>query len=141
VYKRQLEPGGKLVIETPERDKALKLVRSGKEHHFKRKVWRPLGLAVLIGGEHGREDEIPFYQWMRDSRDRIAFHVQKTGGFPPDLIPEEFRGEPGINHHFIWKQNQLADCMRIAGFKTTIKDPETHARRKNRDFRIEGVKL
>jgi hypothetical protein len=124
-----LAPGGKLIVEMPERLRCLALLRHAA-------TWR-LGLLGIMGDRTG--DPVLFDDWVRwrnakwgaitdavEAVDFAAIH---------GMIPDQFR-LPGQQHEYVWTEAEFAAACHEAGqFWVTCSGPLFHGQRNYRDTR------
>jgi hypothetical protein len=124
-----LAPGGKLIVEMPDREKCLSLLRDDWS-------WRA-GILGLMGDRTG--DPVLFGDWVKwreANRDAITDAVESLDfASIHGMIPDQFR-LPGQQHEHIWTEAEFAAACHEAGqFWVTCSDPLFHGQRNYRDAR------
>ncbi len=119
---RWLEPGGRIVIETPDREKCHALIAQGKSLE---------GAKGLYGGR---------------SVNKRGWHellMDWTAAYPtqgPLQVPAEWN-LPGEAHLYVWKGEDLRQALSDVGFDECIVGrPVHHGGRDWRDVRVSGRK-
>lgn len=125
-----LQPGGRLVVEMPERTRC---VRAARDKSPKQQL---TGIKGLLGGRHN--DKAEWHRWLMEQRPELLRRIE-AGESVADMIPEKFGGI-GQAHLYVWDADEFADVLRSAGFVVAIADPQHHGGRKNRDCRWEATK-
>jgi hypothetical protein len=117
---RWLRPGGKLILETPDREKCLRLLAR-----------RPLeGAKGLLGGRS--QNKPGWHEFLIDWVTRGADLTER--------IPTEW-DLPGEAHLHVWTGPELSRAMAGAGFvHTEVHAPQHHGGRISRDTRVVGMK-
>lgn len=134
-----LKPGGRLIIETPDRAKCIDLIERQVKHRDGRGILRLIGAVGLCGGRPKQVDQQRYHNWLNVNREWLLAEAREQGHFPPVLIPDEFVA-PGANHEYVWEQDELAVRLESFGFVVRSETPKTHGRRDWRDMRLVATK-
>jgi SAM-dependent methyltransferase len=134
-----LSPGGRLIIETPDRAKCIDLIERQVKHRDGRGVLRLIGAVGLCGGRPKDVDQQRYHNWLTVNREWLLAEAREQGHFPPVLIPDEFVA-PGANHEYVWEENELAKELIWFGFAVRSEMPKTHGKRDWRDMRLVATK-
>lgn len=122
-----LKPGGRLVIETPDREKCLRLLK------HQRTRWRLMGAKGLFGGRSGdKAFKLQWHNWLL-AWSRSGVHFEGV------TIPHEYV-QPGHAHLCVWTGLELERAMDAAGLVAHRSRPEHHGGRVKRDCRVVGTK-
>lgn len=120
-----LAPGGKLVIETPDRDKCRRLIKQGNYSE---------GAKGLFGGRS--IDKKEWHAWLLQWATSGAVRDRSIRSF----VPPERWNLPGEQHLHVWAADELKQAMEKAGLSAAIESPLEHGRRAWRDSRVVGTK-
>lgn len=122
-FYKWLTPGGYVHIETPDREKCARLMRSNKTRV------RLEGARGLLGGRSIHKEEWNTYvlSWL-------------ARGCPNESIPEPWTNLPGEEHLHVWSALELMRTMKEIGYITQVARLTLHGRRSHRDSAIRGYK-
>lgn len=129
-----IAPGGRVVVEMPDRLKCCDLLASPMSWH--RGVLGLMGDRVTEAGISAE-----FAAWRESQRVELA-RLAAVADFASinALVPERFR-LPGQAHEFVWTSREFSAVMREAGFhETWVSDPVFHNARCYRDTRWVGLR-
>lgn len=135
-----IAPGYTLTIETPDREKCLKVARLKHTYRDRHMVLRSSGGCGLMGGISFKgEDRVKYHNWILKNIDLIVQLVEAFHHVPPEYVPDNFK-RPGEQHLWLWTGEELKMVMERMGFTVSIQSPQSHGRREWRDCRVTGVK-
>lgn len=125
-----LKPGAEFVVEMPERERCIELMRS----HSPNK--RRQGAKGMLGGR--AENKRDWHHFLKVQNDEILRRCV-SGESLDGILPPEW-DTPGFPHLYVWSETEFAAELEAIGFVARIEKPILHGGRWGRDMRVVGVK-